>query len=47
MMQNDGKNLVENRKQLSGYPANVMEIAEWKMNEYKKYSLIVCHKFIQ
>lgn len=37
MMHSDGQNLLENRKQLTGYSANVMEVVEWKMNQYKKY----------
>ena len=31
----DGKNLLENRRQLSGYSANVVEVANWKMNAKK------------
>lgn len=42
----DGKNLLENRKQLTGYSASMMEVAKWKMKECKKYNWIVCHKFI-
>lgn len=33
------KNILENRKQLTGYSANVIEVAEWKMNECKKIQL--------
>lgn len=38
----DGKNLLENRKQLGGYSANVMEVATWKMNVKKNNAARLC-----
>lgn len=38
----DGQNLLENRRQLSGYSANVMEVANWKMNAKKNNAARLC-----
>lgn len=31
----DGENLLENRKQLTGYSVSMMEVAKWRMNAKK------------